>query len=310
MSSAIVKFVASVKQEIIMDQTAKIISIVICIIFLLYFFICSLSIFKVAFQLLCSNLSTSVLAYTNLGNPILGLMLGVISTAIIQSSSATTSIVVAMAAGGIITLREGIPVVMGSNVGTSITSTMVSLTNLHNIEEYRLGFTAAILHDIFNWCTILLLLPLEMGTGALERVTGYIADQFDSGNNTDSGMEDHFQAFSKLFSSIADTFVILKSHAEVSDAKIKRLMHQHHEFESSESFESSEESLESLEISEMGLEQSSVESSEESSESVENYLNTTEYVISIIQEDCGESACDFWFANTGMSDLEIGIMNT
>ena len=300
-----------------MDQTAKIISIVICIIFLLYFFICSLSIFKVAFQLLCSNLSTSVLAYTNLGNPILGLMLGVISTAIIQSSSATTSIVVAMAAGGIITLREGIPVVMGSNVGTSITSTMVSLTNLHNIEEYRLGFTAAILHDIFNWCTILLLLPLEMGTGALERVTGYIADQFDSGNNTDSGIEDHFQAFSKLSSSIADTFVILKSHAEVSDVKIKRLMHQHHEFESSESFESSEESLESseeslesLEISEMGLEQSSVESSEESSESVENYLNTTEYVISIIKEDCGESACDFWFANTGMSDLEIGIMNT
>ena len=310
MSSSIVKFVASVKQEIIMDQTAKIISIVICIILLLYFFICSLSIFKVAFQLLCSNLSTSVLAYTNLGNPILGLMLGVVSTAIIQSSSATTSIVVAMAAGGIITLREGIPVVMGSNVGTSITSTMVSLTNLHNIEEYRLGFTAAILHDIFNWCTILLLLPLEMGTGSLERLTGYIADQFDSGNNTDSGMEDHFQAFSKLFSSIADTFVILKSHAEVSDAKIKRLMHQHHEFESSESFESSEESLESLESNEMGFEQSSIESSEESSESVENYLNTTEYVISIIQEDCGESACDFWFANTGMSDLEIGIMNT
>ena len=44
-----------------------------------------------------------------------------------QSSSATTSIVVAMAASGAITLREGIPVIMGSNVGTSVTSTMVGI---------------------------------------------------------------------------------------------------------------------------------------------------------------------------------------
>lgn len=287
-----------------MNQTVKIWSIIFCILFFLYFFICSLSIFKVAFQLLCSNMSTSVLAYTSLDNPILGLMLGVFSTAVIQSSSATTSIVVAMAAGDIITLREGIPVVMGSNVGTSITSTMVSLTNLQNLEEYRLGFTAAILHDIFNWSTIILLLPLEMGTGALEKVSGYIADVLDP--HTSDKEVNHFKAFSKLFSSIADSFVILKSHAEVSEQNIKRLMNENN---STESFES-EESLESQEINEKVFDQSS----EESAESVEDFLfgkdqqneNITQSVLTIIKEDCGDAPCDFWFADSGMSDEGIG----
>ena len=285
-----------------MNQSVKIWSIIFCILVFLYFFICSLSIFKVAFQLLCSNMSTSVLAYTSLDNPILGLMLGVFSTAVIQSSSATTSIVVAMAAGDIITLREGIPVVMGSNVGTSITSTMVSLTNLQNLEEYRLGFTAAILHDIFNWSTIIILLPLEMGTGALEKVSEYIADVLDP--NT-KGV-DHFQAFSKLFSSIADSFVMMKSHAEVSEQNIKRLVYENNSTDSLES----EESLESYEINEKVFDQSS----EESSESVEDFLfgedqqneNITQSVLTIIKEDCGDAPCDFWFADSGMSDEEIG----
>ena len=111
-------------------------AILIClVIFFLYFFLCALSILKISFRLLSSDLTTSFLAYGNLENPILGLMLGIITTAIIQSSSATTSVVVAMAASGIITLKEGIPVIMGSNVGTSITSTMVSLTTLKNLGE-------------------------------------------------------------------------------------------------------------------------------------------------------------------------------
>ena len=93
-----------------------------------------------------------------------------------------------MAASEIITIKQGIPVIMGSNVGTSITSSMISLTSLNKIgkkkhqrnsltsksllEEYKSGFTAAIMHDLFNWCTILVLLPIEIGTGALEKLTG------------------------------------------------------------------------------------------------------------------------------------------
>ena len=57
-------------------------------------------------------------------------------------------------------------------MGTSVTSTMISLANLNNLKEYRLGFSAATIHDLFNWCSILLLLPVEMGTGMLEKISG------------------------------------------------------------------------------------------------------------------------------------------
>ncbi len=57
-------------------------------------------------------------------------------------------------------------------MGTSITSTMISLANLSNLEEYKLGFSAATIHDLFNWCSIILLLPVEMGTGMLEKISG------------------------------------------------------------------------------------------------------------------------------------------
>ena len=49
---------------------------------------------------------------------------------------------------------------------------MISLANLNNLKEYRLGFSAATIHDLFNWCSILLLLPVEMGTGLLEKISG------------------------------------------------------------------------------------------------------------------------------------------
>ena len=80
---------------------------------------------------------------------------------LLLSSSATTSLVVAMAASGVITLREGILVIMGTNVGTSLTSTMVSLSNIKKADEYERGFSVAVVHDIFNWLTILFMLPLE-----------------------------------------------------------------------------------------------------------------------------------------------------
>ena len=110
-------------------------------------------------------------------------MMGVFSTAIVQSSSATTSIVVAMAASGLITLKEGIPVIMGTNVGTSLTSTMVSLSNIQKLEEYELGFSVAVVHDLFNWLTILFMLPLEIGTGLLEYISGQIVKNISFNKN-------------------------------------------------------------------------------------------------------------------------------
>ena len=59
-----------------------------------------------------------------------GLLLGIAVTAVIQSSSATTVMVVGFVNSGIMTLRQAIGVIMGSNIGTTVTSWLLSLTQL------------------------------------------------------------------------------------------------------------------------------------------------------------------------------------
>ena len=63
-------------------------------------------------------------------SPIKGLMLGLAVTAVIQSSSATTVMVVGFVNSGIMTLRQAINVIMGANIGTTVTAWMLSLTGI------------------------------------------------------------------------------------------------------------------------------------------------------------------------------------
>ena len=59
-------------------------------------------------------------------NPLVGLMIGVVATALTQSSSTTTSVTVGMVAGGM-PLNVAVPIIMGDNLGTTLTNTLVSL---------------------------------------------------------------------------------------------------------------------------------------------------------------------------------------
>ena len=63
-------------------------------------------------------------------SPIKGLMLGLAVTAVIQSSSATTVMVVGFVNSGIMTLRQAINVIMGANIGTTVTAWLLSLTGI------------------------------------------------------------------------------------------------------------------------------------------------------------------------------------
>ena len=147
-------------------------------------------------------------------------MMGVFATAIIQSSSATTSLVVAMAASGVITLKEGIPVIMGTNVGTSLTSTMVSLSNIKKADEYELGFSVAVVHDIFNWLTILFMLPLEIGTGLLEKISGQIVKSANVHQN--GSLSGSKFSFRFLFDPIISRIVVLKDESLVSSMRVNK----------------------------------------------------------------------------------------
>lgn len=102
-------------------------------------------------------------------NPLIALMIGVVATASIQSSSTVTSIVVGMVAGGL-PLVIAIPMVMGANIGTSLTSTIVSLGHIRVGAEFRRAFAAATVHDSFNLIAVAILLPIEVLFHPLQRL--------------------------------------------------------------------------------------------------------------------------------------------
>lgn len=63
---------------------------------------------------------------------------------------------------------------MGANIGTSITNTLVSIAHAGRRAEFRRAFAGATVHDMFNWLTVLVLLPTEVLTGYLFSLTGAI----------------------------------------------------------------------------------------------------------------------------------------
>ncbi|MDP6668874.1 MAG: Na/Pi symporter [Candidatus Krumholzibacteria bacterium] len=100
---------------------------------------------------------------------LLGLFLGIFTTSLVQSSSTVTSMVVGLVAGGAFPLRIAIPIIMGANIGTTVTNTIVSLGHIHHRAEFRRAFGAGTVHDIFNMLAVLVLFPLEQMTHFLEK---------------------------------------------------------------------------------------------------------------------------------------------
>ncbi|MDX1674883.1 MAG: Na/Pi symporter, partial [Longimicrobiales bacterium] len=104
-------------------------------------------------------------------NPFLGLMVGILATTLVQSSSVTTSLIVGLVAApeNPLPVVNAIPMVMGANIGTTVTNTIASLAHMGWKEEFRRAFAVATCHDFFNYLAVLILLPLELLTGVLSR---------------------------------------------------------------------------------------------------------------------------------------------
>jgi sodium-dependent phosphate cotransporter len=110
-------------------------------------------------------------------NPFIGLMVGILATTLVQSSSVTTSMIVGLVAApeNPLPLANAIPMVMGANIGTTVTNTIVALAHMTRPEEFRRAFAVATCHDFFNYMSVAILLPLELGTGLLERSSAFLA---------------------------------------------------------------------------------------------------------------------------------------
>jgi sodium-dependent phosphate cotransporter len=107
--------------------------------------------------------------FRGVANPIAGLAIGVLATVLVQSSSVSSATIVALVGSGVVTVPDAVPMIMGANIGTTVTNTLASLGTIRRSNEFRRAFAGATVHDLFNLLAVAVLLPLELLTGMLSR---------------------------------------------------------------------------------------------------------------------------------------------
>ncbi|WP_158860795.1 Na/Pi symporter [Lunatibacter salilacus] len=151
----------------------------------LLLFIFSIDLLTLSLGLLNSELANDIFQATN--NPFVGLFIGILMTALVQSSSTITAMVVAVVASGSISLSQAVPLIMGANIGTTLTSNLVSLSYIMQRKTFKKAISAAVVHDFFNIITVLILFPLEVYFDFVSEIATFLTQPFLAGSATGSG---------------------------------------------------------------------------------------------------------------------------
>ncbi len=186
----------------------------IVIVLSILFFLLSIELMGLSIGEMTGGLADTISTVT--ANPFIGLFIGLLSTALLQSSSTTTSITVATVASGAISLQNAIPIVMGANIGTTITSTIISLSYISKQKEFRKAVAAGTSHDFFNILTVLILFPIEVNYHFLERISAHISsaihivDKVEVGQSGSYGFTSIFDVGTEwILSSFGPIFTLL-----------------------------------------------------------------------------------------------------
>mgnify|MGYP001189720267 CR=1 FL=1 len=139
----------------------------------LYLFLVGINGMSSAIKNMGSDVAQSIFSTTS--NPIVALFIGIFSTVLFQSSSTTTSLIVGMVSSGALGLGGAIPMVMGANIGTTVTNTIVSIGHLNRGNEFRRAFAASTVHDFFNVLSVLILFPLEIAFHGIQKTSEWFA---------------------------------------------------------------------------------------------------------------------------------------
>ncbi len=145
---------------------------ILLVIALLYVFLVGVTLLESGIAALGEGFQAGMLA--NIANPISGLFAGILATVLVQSSSVSTATIVGLVGAGTIGVPLAVPMIMGANIGTTVTSTLASLGSIRRSEEFRRGFAGATVHDFFNVFAVALLLPLELLTGILSEIAEWL----------------------------------------------------------------------------------------------------------------------------------------
>jgi len=135
----------------------------------IFYLLVLLFVFLVAIKLLSGGIKmfgadTASNLFDGVSNPFAALAGGILATVLVQASSVTTSTIVAMVGSGTMDVQAAVPMIMGANIGTTITNTLVSIGHVARSGEFRRAFAAATVHDFFNLIMVAIFLPLELST--------------------------------------------------------------------------------------------------------------------------------------------------
>ena len=180
--------------------------LIILVLGFLYIFICSLDLVGNAFKLLGGKEAGEIMGDNKIvTNPISGLVIGILVTVLLQSSSTSSSLVVAMVASEFISVKTAVPIIMGANIGTSVTNTIVALGQIQDSKLFAQSFAGATVHDMFNLLTVVILLPIEWATGFLRAISAEIVDGLDLKEGSDTELE----LLSVITDPVTDQIVLL-----------------------------------------------------------------------------------------------------
>jgi sodium-dependent phosphate cotransporter len=142
---------------------------------LVYIFLVGVSLLESGVKVMGAD--TQEQLFSGVSNPLAGLFVGILGTVLVQSSSASTSVIVGLVASGALGVDAAVPMIMGANIGTTVTNTLVSLGSIRRSEEFKRAFAAATVHDFFNLLAVGILLPIELVTGVLSSTAESISEQ-------------------------------------------------------------------------------------------------------------------------------------
>jgi len=131
---------------------------------LIYLLICAVGIISRGFRGLGGDAAHAMFAFA--GNSWVGLCVGVLATVLIQSSTTTTAIAVSAVGSGALPIRGAVPIILGANIGTTVTCTLVALTFVGNRDEFRRALGASTIHDFYNLLSLLIFFPIELGVAS------------------------------------------------------------------------------------------------------------------------------------------------
>ena len=151
------------------DNPLKRFALFLLVMYCLWVFLLTLSVMGSGFKLLGGKSSAKMFDFVN--NPISGLMIGILATVLVQSSSTTTSIIISLVGANELSVRNAVFMIMGANIGTSVTNTIVAMGHFANKDDLRRGFSAATVHDIFNMLCVVVFLPINWIYPIFEKMT-------------------------------------------------------------------------------------------------------------------------------------------